>query len=75
MGYILPFPPPIPPKELRIQLLRKATKMTIKQSVIKAVRKEQSAAGDQKTSLSKSNYESFMDEKTFAISKISTLYQ
>ena len=49
--------------------------MTIKQSVIKAVRKEQRAAGDQKTSLSKSNYESLMDEKTFAISKISTLYQ
>lgn len=48
--------------------------MTIKQSVINAVRKEQSAVGDQKTTLSKSNYESFMDEKTFAISKISTLY-
>lgn len=75
MGYILPFPPLIPPKELRIQLLRKAIKMTIKQSVINAVRKQQSATGDQKTTLSKSNYESFMDEKTFEISKISTLYQ
>ena len=48
--------------------------MTIKQSVINAVRKEKSATGDQKTTLSKSNYESFMDEKTFETSKISTLY-
>lgn len=48
--------------------------MTIKQSVINAVRKQQSATGDQRLLLSKSNYESFMDEKTFEISMISTLY-
>ena len=76
MGYILPFPPPIPPKELRISLLRKAIKMTIKQSVTSAVRKEQSATGDQKIeiTLNWENYKSFMDEIIFEISKISTLY-